>query len=202
MATKFFALEGGEGSGKSSVLDFLKGRLSDTVFTREPGGTPLAEKIRGIVLGEEGKILSPLGHFCLFFAARAHHLELKIRPALEAGKLVITDRFAGSTFAYQIHGQEHSELKEPFWEMYKAVVGETEPHYIFLDVPVEIGLKRRRSQAEQMNHFDAKDIAFHERIRTGYHEFMPKVSSTTIDAQQPLEKVCADVLAVINQLSQ
>lgn len=202
MKTTFFALEGGEGSGKSSVLAFLKGQLPDAVFTREPGGTPLAEKIREIVLGEEGKALSPLGHFGLFFAARAHHLDVKIRPALEVETLVITDRFAGSTFAYQIHGQEHPELEEPFWEMYRAIVGETKPHYIFLDVPAEIGLARRMGQTDQVNHFDAQKIQFHERIREGYQLFMPKVSSTTIDAEQSFDKVCADVLAVINKLSQ
>lgn len=205
---KFIVIDGGEGSGKGTVLDALKGTFPQGfVFTREPGGTPLAEKIREVIFCEEAREADALTTFALFWAARADHMEKKVRPALENGLHVVSDRFDLSTFAYQLYGQQNLNLLDLFWrmrEMYSVPVPDL---YIYLDVDPVIGLERTRKRGDG-NHYDEKDIEFHQRVREGYREFLFRsrdrlqvVGSTCkmVDASQDPHDVIHEVLSIVCQ---
>jgi dTMP kinase len=189
----FIVVDSGEGAGKTSQLNRAKDFFGDSlVLTREPGGSPYAEEIRHIILKSphagqaDAKTL-----FALFWAARADHLKNTIIPALEAGKTVITDRFDSSTFAYQIIAQGATELKDFFWQMRDFYLGDLKPDlYIYFDIDPVVGLARKGKQgAEESNHFEAREIDFHNRLRDGYREFIKHVPHEVIDASQPIDKV-------------
>lgn len=199
MKGKFIVLDGGEGCGKSTIVEYLKTLLpQETVFTREPGGSPFAEAIRNLMLNNElsGQADGFTQHG-LIWASRADHLKNKVRPALEKGIHVITDRFDSSTWAYQIHGQECLYLKDIFPEIRKLYVQDTEPDvYIFLDVPPEIGMQRVANRKGDSNHFDERKIDFHTRIREAYLNF-PNESKIIIDTNKPLEEVKEEVKNIV-----
>lgn len=190
---KFIVIEGGEGAGKGTQIAKLKEKFGEQIVTtREPGGSPYAEEIRTIILkSPNAGQANAKTHFALFWAARADHLKNTVIPALEAGKTVISDRFDSSTFAYQIFGQEASELKDFFWTMRDFYLGDIKPDlYIYLDVKVEEGLRRKHSQGgDEINHFDERKIDFHNRMRTGFMEFLQHVPHVIIDANPPTEEV-------------
>jgi dTMP kinase len=199
----FIVVDSGEGAGKTLQLnkakEFFGGAL---VLTREPGGSPYAEEIRSVILKSpnagqaDAKTL-----FALFWAARADHMKNTIIPALEAGKTVISDRFDSSTFAYQIIAQDAKELKDFFWQMRNFYLGNLKPDlYIYFDIDPAIGLARKSGQgAEETNHFEARQIDFHNRLREGYKEFLTHVPHTTIDASQSIEKVWADFKMILEK---
>ena len=165
------AFEGTEGSGKTSQLRraraWLEGHL-DLVVTREPGGTPTAESIRAIVLSRTDRDRVPSTDAFLMSAARHDHVRRVIEPALERGALVLTDRFAASTIAYQ--GAGDGVAVELLAALHRLATGGREPHgYLLFDVDVERGLARR-FQAGELNAMDQRDVAFHRRVREGYLE--------------------------------
>lgn len=200
----FIVMDSGEGAGKTTQLNRVKGLLGDSlVLTREPGGSLYAEEIRNLILKSphagqaDAKTL-----FALFWAARADHLKNTIRPALEAGKTVISDRFDSSTFAYQLVAQGNRDLEPLFWQMRDFYLGDLKPDlYIYFDIDPVVGLARKNNQGgEELNHFEARKIDFHNAIREGFKEFITRVpNAVTIDASQPVEKVWADFQAVINE---
>lgn len=199
----FIVLEGGEGAGKSVVRAYLESKIPDALFTREPGGTPLGEKIRAIFISPEAASASPETQFCLIWAARFEHAKAKIEPALQAGKLIISERFDASTYAYQIHGQEAPQLKSLF-HGYRKLLGECVPDlYILLDVAPKEGLARMRSRnqkkEEPIDQFEKRELSFHERVRAGLLEFMKTVPSVTIDANRSLSEVQKEVLGHIRR---
>lgn len=201
---KFIVLEGGEGAGKSSVAQFLRGQLSSDqfLFTREPGGTPLAEKIRRVVISEAVAHASAEVQFSLMWTARFDHVQRVIRPALEKGQNVISERFDSSTYAYQIHGQKAPHLKPLFFECRKLLGDCVPDHYIFLEVKPQEGLLRMRKnikKAEPIDQFEKREFAFHERVHAGLKEFFATMPSVTVDANRPLEKVQNDVLRIVNK---
>ncbi len=141
----FITLEGGEGSGKSTQIKALAERLRaqgyDVVTTREPGGTPEAEKIRDLLVKRDGGKWTPMAEVLLLFAARAMHVDTLIKPALAAGKIVISDRFTDSTRAYQCYG--HGVAMDILEGIDQLVLNGFKPDLTFiLDVPVEQGLAR------------------------------------------------------------
>jgi dTMP kinase len=170
----FITLEGGEGSGKSTHAKLLADRLvsagRDVVVTREPGGAPEAEAIRGLLLGGEPERWSPLAETLLNFAARDNHLAMTIRPALARGAVVICDRFMDSTTAYQGHagGVDLAFIKS----LERAVVGETRPELtIVFDVDPELGLERARQRDPgHADRFERMGLEFHQRLRAGFLE--------------------------------
>jgi dTMP kinase len=175
---KFITFEGGEGSGKSTQAQLLADRLRaagrDVMLTREPGGSPFAEQVRGLILDPGTAPHSPLSEALLFYAARSDHLDHAIRPALAAGRDVICDRFSDSTRVYQgVAGGLASAVLD---RLDAIVVGDTRPDLtIILDLAVDTGLARaaRRRQAgktasAQLDTFERRDLAFHERLRAGY----------------------------------
>lgn len=203
MRGKFIVLDGGEGAGKSTVAGFLKTKLPNErfLFTREPGGTPLAEKIRAVIISPEDSEASAETQFGLIWAARFDHVQKKIIPALKERKTVISERFDSSTYAYQIYGQEAPHLK-PLFRTYRKLLGEYVPDlYILLDVAPKEGLarmrRRNRKKGESLDSFEKRELAFHERVRAGLLEFVKAVPSVTVDANRPLSDVQKEVLDVL-----
>lgn len=168
----FLSFEGGEASGKSVQAQRLVARLTaaghDVLLTREPGGTPLGERIREVVLHTRDLTFTPEAEALLFTTARAQLTRDVIRPALARGAIVIADRFFDSTFAYQGHGRG-ADLAG-LQAITRFAVGDTRPDRTFvLDVPVDVAFARRREPA-QWDRIEAAERSFHERLRTGYLE--------------------------------
>lgn len=167
----FVVIEGGEGSGKSRLLLALEERLLDgghhVVVTREPGGTALGERIREVLLSQE-RAGDPLAELLLFEAARAQLVNEVIRPALDRGSVVLCDRFAASSIAYQSAGRG---LPRDVVDHANAIAtsGIISDVTLLLDVPAEVGL-RRRVTGGSVNHFDNETIAFHERVNECFRQ--------------------------------
>jgi dTMP kinase len=182
---KFIVIDGGEGSGKTTLMNFLPELLPPEKFmtTREPGGSVFAEEIRRLMLHRpESKNASAETQFGLIWAARHDHLTRLIIPALAGGRHVITDRFDSSTYAYQIYGQEALRLKDIFWDIRQLYLKNREPDlYIFLDVDPKLGLARVAGRKKIPDHFDQRNLAFHTRIREGYLDFIKRVPSVIVD---------------------
>ncbi len=170
MKGKFITIEGGEGAGKSTMIDRLCGWLEfhdhRVVRTREPGGTTLAEKIRAILLDDSNGELSSQSELLLVFASRAQHLEQLIRPALARGDTVLCDRFTDASWAYQGGGRQMPD--EWIATLEQMVHGDLQPDLtLLLDLPVEQGLKRvsRRGEADR---FEQESLRFFKRVRQAY----------------------------------
>ena len=170
---RFITFEGGEGAGKSTQLRRLAGRLGvlghEVVLTREPGGSPDAEAIRALLVKGEVDRWSPVTETLLMYAARRDHIERVIAPALERGAIVVCDRFFDSTRAYQgVGGGAAAEL---IAALETAVVGALVPDLtLILDLPVAVGLARAAGRGEGEARFEAKGLAFHERLRAAFLE--------------------------------
>ena len=167
----FITLEGPEGSGKTSQLPALAHYLRDAgyevVVTREPGGTAVGDQIREVLMSLKNVAIVPRTEILLFLAARAQHVDSLIRPALEAGKLVLCDRFSDSTLAYQGYG--HKTDLETLRSLLNFSTGGLIPDLtLLLDLPVEIGFERKRDNSAEWNRLDAYNQAFHQRVRQGY----------------------------------
>ncbi|MSR73384.1 dTMP kinase [Candidatus Parcubacteria bacterium] len=198
---KFIVVDGGEGSGKTTMVALAKEHFPEMVFTREPGGSPFAEKIRAVILSPEAKDAHGETQFGLFWAARFDHLQNTIIPALQRGVHVLSDRFDSSSFVYQMHGQEARHLRDMFWKMREVYVRDGQPDlYIFLDVEPEVGLSRVAKRKETTNHFDDRALDFHKRIRNGYFEFLKSVPHVVINANQSTEEVRTDFLRTLKQV--
>jgi len=168
---RFITLEGGEGAGKSTQARRLAERLSagghKVVVTREPGGSPGAETIRALLVTGQTDRWSPVTETLLMYAARRDHIERTIAPALAAGDWVVSDRFADSTRAYQ--GAGGGAPASLIQTLERHVLGETRPDLtLILDLPIEAGLARAIGRGDDENRFEAKGVAFHERLRAGF----------------------------------
>lgn len=196
----FVAFEGTEGSGKSSQLQRAEAWLwpfVDLVVTREPGGTPTAERVRSVVLGvaDEGRDASTDAF--LMNAARRDHCRRVISPALERGAVVLSDRFAASTLAYQGSG----DGVPPEWlaSLERLATGGVSPdRYVLFDLDVEVGLARR-NVAGDLNAIDRRDVAFHRRVRSGYLDLAGSRPEewTVVDAAADEETVWTQVRSAI-----
>ncbi len=202
---KFITLEGGEGGGKSTqarlLATWLEARGQKTLVTREPGGTPLAEKIRGLLLNPVDGYPDPLTEALLFNAARRDHLMRVIRPALAAGTHVICDRFADSTRAYQGAGGKLDPSVIATLEQL-VVTGAWPDLTLVLDLPAEVGLSRvaARHQAAgaEKDRFEIEDIGFHQRLREAFFVIAAREPGrcALIDAQPAPEVVAAAIAEV------
>lgn len=202
MTGAFITLEGLEGVGKSTCLAAVEESISaagyPVLVTREPGGTPLGEKVREwILLGDHGS-LSAETEALLMFAARAHHLDEVIRPALSEGRWVICDRFTDATIAYQ-GGGRRADLG---WldSLRSAVQSGLEPDLtLLLDAPIEVGLERISNR--DRDHFEREDSAFFERVRETYlalaREHPTRIK--LIDAARPIAEVRAQLTTQLSQ---
>ena len=190
---KFITLEGIEGVGKTSNLNFIRELLEAAgqacVVTREPGGTPLGEALREMLLGHRDDNMSPDAELLLMFAARAEHLAKVIRPALAAGKTVLCDRFTEATYAYQGGGRQLDIGKISGLENW--VQGELRPDLtLILDAPVEVG-RERAGKRSAPDRIEQEKDDFFQRVRQAYialaHEHPERI--TLINAEPPLEEV-------------
>lgn len=193
MSGLFITLEGPEGAGKSTNREYLAGHLRaqgvDVVLTREPGGTPLAEKIRELLLAPSDETMDADTELLLVFAARAQHLAQVIRPALARGAVVLCDRFTDATYAYQGGGRGLS--LERIATLEEFVQGDLRPDLtLVFDLPVEIGLSRAAARG-RLDRFEQEGQAFFEAVRQAYLARAKAAPQryTLIDASQPLAQV-------------
>ena len=200
---RFITLEGGEGAGKSTaavfIRDWLKRKGRTVTMTREPGGSPLAEAIRGVVLGNWAEGVTAETEVLLMFAARAAHLNATIWPALARGEDVICDRFVDASYAYQ--GEGRGVPAERLAELESYVLKGFAPQLTLLfDLPPELGLARAKSRGDT-NRFEAEAMAFQERVRAAYLQRAMAAPEryAVIDASMPLAEVQAHLIAALEQ---
>jgi dTMP kinase len=201
MRGRFITLEGGEGAGKSTMMERVADWLAQSgyrvVKTREPGGTVLAEKLRDILLDRNNLLISGKAELLLMFAARAQHLDELIRPALARGDWVLCDRFTDATWAYQ--GGGRGLPREDIEALETLVHGDLQPDLtLLLDLPVELGLKRasRRSEADR---FEMEPSRFFEQVRHAYLERAAAAPErfVVIDAAAGVEEVWSRIHAAL-----
>lgn len=205
MSGLFITVEGVEGAGKSTQLrhirEFLENAGKRVVMTREPGGTPFAEAVRELLLAPREEAVAADAELLLMFAARAAHLEERIRPALERGDWVVCDRFTDATYAYQGGGRGVPPARIKVLEDF--VQGELRPGAtLFLDAPVDVGLARARGREGAPDRFEREDVAFFERVRQVYLDRIAADPERfiVIDAAKSEESVRDDVLAALGGL--
>lgn len=201
---KFLTIEGTEGVGKSTnlafVRDWLQAKGIEVIVTREPGGTPLAEEIRALLLAKREESVDETAELLLVFAARAQHIAQVIKPALARGAWVLSDRFTDATFAYQGGGRGLS--KEVIGQLEVLVQGELRPDLtLILDIDVELGLNRARQRGE-LDRFESETLSFFERVRSAYkaRAALSPNRYALVDAGQELVAVQADIHRVLSNL--
>jgi len=199
--SRFITFEGTEGVGKTTNMDYVEGLLRSRgivfVRTREPGGTPVAERVRAILLDAQSEPIDPEAELLLVFAARAQHLARVIRPALDAGSWVLCDRFTDATYAYQGGGRGLSSARIAALEA--QVQGTLQPDLtIYLDLPVATGLAR--IDESRRDRFEREQQSFFERVRQVYLERAKAYPRFCIvDAGRPLDAVQRDIAEVLQR---
>lgn len=195
---KFITFEGPDGSGKSTQMAWLVDHLASlgypVIATREPGGTPIGDEIRAILMGLKNTDLQPRAELLLFQASRAQHVQEVILPHLAQGRLVLCDRFSDSTLAYQGYGYRLFPIEE-IKPIIAFATGGLVPHLtLLLDVDAEVGLRRRKGHIE-WTRMDAYDQEYHQRVRQGYLEMarLEPQRWLIIDASLPPEQVQTQV---------
>ena len=197
----FITLEGPDGGGKSTqarlLVEYLTARGTPSLLTREPGGTPIGDQIRRTLMDLGNTGMQPRTEILLFSASRAQIVYQVIRPRLEAGGVVVCDRFYDSTLAYQGygHGLDLTALRA----ITDFATGGLRPDLTFLiDLPAEDGLRRRR-RGGQWNRLDAYDLDFHQRVRQGYFDLAAAEPDrwVTVDATRPVEAVQSEIRRVV-----
>jgi dTMP kinase len=197
----FITFEGSEGCGKSSqaarLSEFLQQQGYEILTTREPGGTPIGEQIREVISSLKNTDMQQRTEILLFQASRAQLVEQVIRPHLAKGGVVVSDRYADSTLAYQGYGYERDLA--PLLSLIQFATGGLKPDLtLLLDVDVEVGLKRRLRGGE-WNRLDALQLEFYQRVRQGYFELMQQEPGrwVLIDAMQPFNQVQQAIRQVV-----
>lgn len=200
MSGLFITLEGPEGAGKSTNREYLAELLVqagiEVVLTREPGGTPLAERIRELLLAPDSEIMAVDTELLLMFAARAQHLAGVIRPALARGAVVLCDRFTDATYAYQGGGRGLAYERIAILEQF--VQGDLRPDLtLVFDLPVEVGLARAAARGK-LDRFEQEQQSFFEAVRQTYLARAAQAPERyrVLDAAQPLSQVQADLAAL------
>ena len=201
----FISVEGGDGSGKSTQIKkietYLQEKGLDYILTREPGGTPVAEKIRELILDPANKALTGRAEMLLYAASRAQHVEEKILPALEEGKVVLSDRFTDSSIAYQAYGRGLGDMVA---EVNRIATGGKEPDLtIFLNITPAAGMARKNNQdGHELDRLELEKATFHETVYEGYLALARESGGriADIDADRPAEDVFADIKDRLDRL--
>lgn len=201
---RFITFEGTEGVGKSTQLAQAERTLTDlgvdVLVTREPGGTPLAEDIRALLLTPRDEAMNDLTELLLVFAARAQHLYGRILPAIESGRWVLCDRFTDATFAYQGGGRGLSA--DRIAQLEQLVQGDVRPdHVVLLDAPVDVGMARARHRGA-LDRFEQERAEFFQRVREAYHARAAAAPERyrRVDASRTLADVTRDVTSLLTSL--
>ncbi len=201
----FISLEGMDGAGKSTqfrlLVKHLRARGYQVCATREPGGTQLGEQIRGILLDSRNKELRPLTELTLMYAARAQHLEEVVRPALDQGKIVISDRFNDASLAYQGYGRQLGVAAVSALD--RIICGRTQPDLtLVLDLAPRLALKRAllRKNPSRQERFEAQGLKFHERVRAGYLTIARQAPRRVkvVRADRPMAAVQAEIRNLVD----
>jgi dTMP kinase len=200
----FISFEGGDGAGKSTQIrllaEALRARGREVVTTREPGGSPGAEAIRKLLLEGAADKWSPLTEALLMYASRADHLEKTIEPALARGAVVISDRFADSTMAYQ--GLAGALGEDAVTVLQRLVVADRSPDLtIILDLPVDVGLSRSSAVGGAEQRFESKGAAYQERVRQAFLEIARREPQrcSIVNAGSDVETVAARIIETVKQ---
>lgn len=202
MTGMFITFEGPEGSGKSSQIrllyDYLLAQGVAVRLTREPGGTPIGDEIRACVHNVQNTAMCPEAELLLYSASRAQLVGEVIRPSLASGQVVLCDRFYDSTLAYQGYGRalDLTALRQ----ITHFATGGLKPDLtLLLDIDVEVGLARRTGGGVEMNRLDLETIAFHQRVRQGYHQLAAQEPArwVIIDANRSPAAVQTDLRAIV-----
>ena len=198
----FITLEGPDGSGKTQQLhllsDFLQSKNYKVFFSREPGGTEIGDKIRDILMDLHNTEMHPRTETLLFCASRAQIVEEIIKPKLKKGYIVILDRYADSTIAYQGYG--HGNDLDLIRKLLEFATGGLNPDLtILLDLDPEVGLNRRKIGGGEWNRLDAYQLELHKRVRAGYLEMVAQEPERwkVVSADQPIEVVQSDIQNII-----
>ena len=198
----FITIEGPDGGGKTTQMNLLVPALEklgfDVVRTREPGGTPIGDQIRSVIMDMNNKSMHPRAEILLFCASRAQLVEELIRPSLAAGKIVLCDRYADSTMAYQGygHGLDRGLLKT----LLDFATGGLKPDLtILLDISAEAGLRRRITNHDEWNRMDDYALQFHERVRNGYLKMAAEEPErfVIINADRPKEEIHEEIISIL-----
>lgn len=208
MSGKFITFEGLDGCGKTTQLDRLASALKaaghDVVTTREPGGTPIGERVRAILLDARTEGLSPRAELALMFAARAEHIHQVIKPALRQGKIVLCDRFTDSSEAYQGYGRQLGS--DTVLKMHEVACQDFWPDLTILlmnDLAASVTRAQRRNATDQdkEGRFENEDAAFHERVQRGYEEIARRDPKRVlaVDARGTVEEVRQRIVAALKE---
>jgi dTMP kinase len=195
----FITFEGTEGCGKSSQMARLAEDLRQSGYslfvTREPGGTPIGDQVRAILSDMQNTAMQPRTEFLLFQSSRAQLVEQELKPRLADGQLVLCDRYADSTVAYQGYGYQQLDLDQVRAIVHFATGGLKPDLTILLDVDVELGLRRKRQGGGEWNRLDDYEVAFYQRVRRAYLEMARQEPQrwVVIDAAGPFDQVQAEI---------
>ena len=206
--TLFITFEGPEGAGKTTVIQKIAERLAeekmDVLATREPGGIEIAEKIRSVILNPEHTAMDERTEALLYAAARSQHYFEKVRPALDAGKMVICDRFIDSSLAYQ--GYARGIGVDEVLSINEFAIGKKLPDMtILFDLAPEVGLARIHAHGErEVNRLDVESLAFHNKVREGYLQLVERYPERiyVVNADQNIDRVVEDVWSLIYEAIQ
>jgi dTMP kinase len=200
-------IEGIDGSGKTTQTNMLRARLSDgqAIFTRQPGGTPLSEKIREVFSSVDAVEASAITQFYLMWASRTNWLEKVVIPNTEKGTPVISNRGDSSTFAYQVYAREAPELDNEFWHARDVVMKGHHPKvYLVIDISAREARRRMVTDEERpKSEFDLKPLEFHERARVGFREFAKKLPDGEvifINGARSREVIQEEVYEIVSKL--
>lgn len=199
----FITLEGVEGSGKSTLInfirDYIEGSGKTVVVTREPGGIDIAEQIRSVILDKKNTKMEGRTEALLYAAARRQHLVEKVIPSLNEGNIVLCDRFVDSSLAYQ--GFARGLGIDEVFSINKFAIGDFLPDLtLYLDLDPQVGLNRiAKNKGREINRLDLEEIDFHLKVREGYEEVLKRFPErmVRIDANQEIEQVMVDIIKVL-----
>ena len=200
----FISMEGPDGSGKSTQIELLKQYFEETgkevIITREPGGNRISEAIREIILNKDFTEMSPTTEMLLYASARAQLISEVIAPAIDSGKMVISDRFVDSSLVYQ--GLARGLGVENVYEVNKHAIGDYMPDITFMfDLPAEVGLSRKKDQKE-LDRMELEGLEFHKKVAEGYREMAQRFPEriTVVDATLPVTEIYGIVVEHVKGL--